>query len=264
MTKAYKQFEFDELMEKVEQVDVRVKNYLESAGYEKWARVYATVDRGFVMTSNIAECINACLVEARELPVYDFLEKVRQMFARWNLKNHTSASHTFTTLCGKPQEMLVANEEASLRMKIVPSNNYVYSVHHEGRTYIVCLENKTCTCKRFQLDEIPCSHAWAVLKKKHLDVGPYCSDMYKPSNLLDTYKIPITPLPDQNEWNVPGYINDDIVRPPKYKKLPERPSKKYRDKAYSELYGKKSKNSCSTCGFKGHNRRSCRNGPRIV
>ena len=82
MAKAYKQSEFDELMEKVEQVDVRVKNYLESAGYEKWARVYATVDRGMVMTSNIAECINACLLEARELTVYDFLEEVRQMFAR--------------------------------------------------------------------------------------------------------------------------------------------------------------------------------------
>ena len=54
MTKAYKQSEFDELMEKVEQVDVRVKNYLKSTGYEKWARVYATVDRGMVMTSNIA------------------------------------------------------------------------------------------------------------------------------------------------------------------------------------------------------------------
>ncbi|XP_049406027.1 uncharacterized protein LOC125869600 [Solanum stenotomum] len=264
MAKAYKQSEFNELMEKVEQVDVRVKNYLESAGYEKWVRVYATVDQEFVMTSNIIECINACLVEARELSVYDFLEEVRQMFARWNFKNHTSSSHTFTTLCGKPQEMLVSNEEASLHMKIVPSNNYVYNAHHEGRTYIVCLKNKTCTCKRFQMDEIPCLHAWTVINKKHFDVGPYCSDMYKPSNLLDTYNIPITPLPNQNEWNVPEYIKDDKVRPPKHKKLPRRQSKKYRDKAYSELSGKKSKNSCGTCGFKEHNRRSCRNGPHIV
>ena len=126
MAKAYKQSEFDELMEKVEQVDVRVKNYLESADYEKWARVYATINRGMVMTSNIAECINACLLEARELTVYDFLEEVRQMFARWNLKNHTSASHTFTTLCGRPQEMLVANEEASLRMKVRCYDLYVH------------------------------------------------------------------------------------------------------------------------------------------
>ncbi|WMV47263.1 hypothetical protein MTR67_040648 [Solanum verrucosum] len=149
-------------------------------------------------------------------------------------------------------------------LQIVPSNHYVYSAHHEGRTYIVCLKNKICICKRFQMDEIPCLHAWTVINKKHFDVGPYCSDMYKPSNLLDTYNIPITPLPNQNEWNVPEYIKDDRVRPPKHKKLPRRPSKKYRDKAYSELSGKKSKNSRGTCGFKEHNRRSCRNGPHIV
>ena len=56
--------EFNELMIKVEHVDITLKNYLELAGYNKWARAYAPVDRGTVMTSNIAECINACLVEA--------------------------------------------------------------------------------------------------------------------------------------------------------------------------------------------------------
>ena len=118
MAKAYKHFEFNELMKKVEHVDIRAKKYLELAGYDKWARVYATVDRGTVMTSNIAECVNACLVEARELPIYDFLEEIRQMFVRWNFKNHTSASNTFTTLCGKAQEMLAENEELLLRMTV--------------------------------------------------------------------------------------------------------------------------------------------------
>ncbi|KAH0685366.1 hypothetical protein KY284_015919 [Solanum tuberosum] len=201
MAKAYRHSDFDDLMKKVEQVDIRVKNYLELAGYEKWARVYATVNRGSVITSNIAECINSCLVVARELLIYDFLEEVRQMFGQWNFTNHTSASSTFTTLCGKAQEMLAENEERSVRMTVVATSNYVHNVHHEGSTFIVCLERKTCTCRRFQMDEIPCSHAWAVLKKKFLDPEP-------------------------------------------------------------ELYGKKYKNYCSTCGCKGHNRRSCRNGPR--
>ncbi|XP_019239481.1 PREDICTED: uncharacterized protein LOC109219476 [Nicotiana attenuata] len=70
------------LMEKVEKVDIRVKEYLELARYEKWARLYAPVNRGWTMTSNIAESINAALVLARELPIYDFLEEVRKMFGR--------------------------------------------------------------------------------------------------------------------------------------------------------------------------------------
>ncbi|KAG5622765.1 hypothetical protein H5410_007983, partial [Solanum commersonii] len=63
------------LMKGVEQFDVRVKNYLELVEYEKWARLYAPVSRDWVMTSNIAECINSTLVAAKELPIFDFLEQ---------------------------------------------------------------------------------------------------------------------------------------------------------------------------------------------
>ncbi|XP_070041167.1 uncharacterized protein [Nicotiana tomentosiformis] len=45
MEKAYTHAEYDSLMEKVEKVDIRVKEYLELAGYEKWARLYAPVNR---------------------------------------------------------------------------------------------------------------------------------------------------------------------------------------------------------------------------
>ena len=87
------------------------------------------------------------------------------------------------------------------------------------------------------MDEIPCSHAWAVLKKKFLDPEPYCYDLYKPYTLLVTYANPINPLPDRKDRNVPAYVENEIVKPPKFKKLPGRPPKKLRDKTYNELYG---------------------------
>ncbi|XP_070041513.1 uncharacterized protein [Nicotiana tomentosiformis] len=93
MAKAYTQDEFDSLIEKVDKVDIRVKEYLKLAGYEKWARLYAPVNRGWTMTSNIAESINTTLVSARELPIYDFLEKVRKMFGCWNCSNRKSFTH---------------------------------------------------------------------------------------------------------------------------------------------------------------------------
>nr|XP_016509069.1 PREDICTED: uncharacterized protein LOC107826595 [Nicotiana tabacum] len=92
MAKAYTQTEFDSLMEKVEKVDIRVKEYLELAGYEKWARLYAPVNRGWTMTSNIAESINVALVSVRELPIYDFLEEVRKLFGHWNCSNCKEAT----------------------------------------------------------------------------------------------------------------------------------------------------------------------------
>ncbi|XP_070029385.1 uncharacterized protein [Nicotiana sylvestris] len=98
MEKAYTQAEFDSLMEKVEKVDIRVKEDLELDGYEKWASLYAPVNRGWTMTSNIAESINAALMSARELPIYDLLEEVRKMFGRLNCNNRKEDLQTYTTL----------------------------------------------------------------------------------------------------------------------------------------------------------------------
>ncbi|XP_070044952.1 uncharacterized protein [Nicotiana tomentosiformis] len=208
MAKAYTQAEFDSLMEKVEKVDIRVKEYLELTGYEKWARLYAHVNRGWTMTSNIVESINAALVSARELPIYDFLEEVRKMFGRWNCSNRKEASQTYTTLGKKYQDMLTLNE-------VVPSTEYLHTVNDEGRHYTVCLLERKYSCGRFQVDELPCQHAWAVLKSKFLMPEDYFSDYYKPKSVVMTYEVPVYPLPDRNEWNIPAHISKEVVLPPK-------------------------------------------------
>ncbi|KAH0646711.1 hypothetical protein KY284_034595 [Solanum tuberosum] len=122
----------DRLIKIVEKVDIRVKEYLELAGYDKWSRIYAPVHRGWSMTSNIAESINAALVSARELPIYDFLEEVRLMFGRWNCDNKKEASFTFTPLIGKFQEILKINEAMSTRLMVFPSTEYVHNVNDKG------------------------------------------------------------------------------------------------------------------------------------
>ena len=65
MAKTYRKDDFEKLMAKLDKIDGRVKKYLQDAGYERWSRSHATVNRGRMMTSNIAECINGCLVDAR-------------------------------------------------------------------------------------------------------------------------------------------------------------------------------------------------------
>ncbi|XP_055830888.1 uncharacterized protein LOC129899916 [Solanum dulcamara] len=118
MAKAYRKDEVDKLMAKVERIDQRVAQYLKNAGYEKWSRVHATVNRGRMMTSNIAECINGCLVEARELPIIDFLEQTRMLFGSWTCKNREIASYTKHTLGRKFEDILVSNTIKCSRMKV--------------------------------------------------------------------------------------------------------------------------------------------------
>ncbi|XP_019226045.1 PREDICTED: uncharacterized protein LOC109207561 [Nicotiana attenuata] len=252
MEKAYTQAEFDSLMEKVEKVDIRVKEYLESAD-----------TRGWTMTSNIVESINAALVSARELPIYDFLEEVRKIFGRWNCSNRKEATQTYTTLGKKYQEMLTLNKTMSTRMTVVPSTEYLHTVNDGGRHYRVCLLERKCVCGMFQVDELPCPHAWAVLKSKFLMPEEYCSNYYKPNTVVMTYDVPVYPLPDRNDWNILAHAAEEVVLPPKWKRPPGRPKKK-RDKPLSELPQPKNQHSCSICGQGGHNKRTCRNAPHSI
>ncbi|KAH0709100.1 hypothetical protein KY284_010527 [Solanum tuberosum] len=238
---AYRKDDFEKLMAKVEKIDGRVQKYLQDAGYERWARSHATVNRRRMMTSNIAEY---------------FLEEVRILFGTWNCKNREIASYTKETLGRRFEEILIINASKCVKMKVVASSEYIFAVYEGAIRYIVCLERKTCSCGRFQHDEIPCAHAMAVLKKKNIkDVHPYCSDYYKHDALTNTYALPIEPMPDKSDWIAPESVLEEVVLPPRYKKMPGRPRKKRKKNPDEKITT--NTNCCGQCGQEGHNRRTC-------
>lgn len=219
------------------------------AGYDKWVRIYTPVHRGWCITSNLAESINTALVSACEFPVFDFLEEVYLMFGRWNLENQKEPTYTFTLLMGIYQDILMKNELKSISITVVPSSVDVHNVCDEGKRFIVCLANKTCSCGRFQIEEIPCEHMWTVLKFKHIEPDYYCSDLYKAKIVLKTCEVPICPLPDISDWVATDNVLDDVVLPPVLKRPLGRPKKKSRDKLFSELQAAKGKKHATCVGW---------------
>ncbi|XP_019230587.1 PREDICTED: uncharacterized protein LOC109211505 [Nicotiana attenuata] len=142
------------------------------------------------------------------------------------------------------------------------STDYIHTVLDGVRRYIVCLENKRCSCRQFHLDELPCPHALGALRHRDESFEQYCSPYYTRKNLLRTYEIPVNPMPDESKWNVPQHISEEVVNPPTGgKRQPGRPQKQ-RYKTYDEINSKKYKVSCGNCGGEGHNKRSCKNAPK--
>ncbi|KAM3326333.1 hypothetical protein P3S67_001459 [Capsicum chacoense] len=187
-----------------------------------------------------------------------FLEEFRILFAARNCKNDEIASYTNTTLGRRFEEILTHNGVKALRMTVKPAGSYLYCVYDLGRRYIVDIEHGTCNCGRYQIDEIPCTHGIAVLKNKNMDVKDYdryCSELYRPQTIVKTYKLPIVPMLDKKEWNVPYFVDDEEVLPPTYRRPPGRP-KKGRHLKSSESLSSNS-NCCRKCGRAGHNRRTC-------
>ncbi|XP_047267804.1 uncharacterized protein LOC107858607 [Capsicum annuum] len=115
------------------------------------------------------------------------------------------------------------NNALSARNTVI---DYLYTVNDKGKIFIVCLENKKCSCGQFQYDEIPFPHALAILNKNKFKLGPYCSDYYKPEIVLKTYEIPVYPFSDVTDWQIPEEVAKEVVLPSKFKRPPGRPKKK--------------------------------------
>ncbi|XP_075087491.1 uncharacterized protein LOC107769006 [Nicotiana tabacum] len=223
--RAYTIQEFNHHMTEMEQIDGRVKDYLFDIGYHRWCRAHAKVNRTMTMISNIAESLNSATREARELPIQQLLEEIRMLINRWNYTNRNTAQTTFTKLIVKYNAILDENFDASQHMMVRPSTENLHLVIDSGRLFIVCLRERTCSCRRFQLDQIPCPHAWVILRSKNLEGEDYCFMYYNNEYMLKAYDIPFYPLPDKSTWTIPVEVLEQVVLPPVGNKIPGRPKK---------------------------------------
>ncbi|KAG5628194.1 hypothetical protein H5410_013412, partial [Solanum commersonii] len=143
----------------------------------------------------------------------------------------------------KYENILRRNKTTSEKLRIVEANKYVYTVLDSITQFTVCLHQRTCTCGRFQLDELPCPHALAVLTIKHTGYEKYCSDYYTRKNLLLTYQFHMDPLPDESTWNTPTHVLEVVVLPPHGKRPPGPKNKRHTQLREDGL--KKAKITCS-------------------
>ncbi|KAH0696448.1 hypothetical protein KY290_013809 [Solanum tuberosum] len=263
MANAYTTEEFDHYMAETYSIGNRVKEYLFEIGYHRWSVAHSNVNRFMVMTLNIAESVNAADKEARDLLIYDLLDYLMKMIGRWNNTNRNEAIATGTTLSTKYEHLMREKMKESQGMMVVPSTEYLYTVYDGGKRHVVNMRERICTCRQFQMDVMPCKHDLAIVRKYYMSEYEYCSVYYKKDNLLNTYDVPVYPIPDESLWKIPPNVAANIVLPPKGKIKPGRPQK-IRYKNGGESRTKKSRITCGVCGQQGHNRQTCRNIPQTA
>ncbi|XP_009617648.1 uncharacterized protein [Nicotiana tomentosiformis] len=153
------------------------------------------------MDDDINHCrvLDAIAKDARELPVVELLEYMRTLHE------------------GLMKSYRIQRMRASI--------DYIHTVIDGVNRFIVCLQNKRCSCGQFQLDELPCPHALAALRHMNESFENYYSPYYTKESLLQTYEIPIDLLPDESKWNVPQHIAEEVVMPPTGKRQTGRPQK---------------------------------------
>ncbi|KAL5544562.1 hypothetical protein UlMin_008346 [Ulmus minor] len=159
-------------------MEPRLGPYLQDVGYERWSRAHSGGHLYNIMTTNISECINAILVKERELPITALAKEMRSLVQRWHYERHTEVDKCKTKLMPSAEALLAEQYQLSLRMRLDPACETVYTVFDGDKNGVVDLQARTCSCRQFQLDQLPCAHAMITIRHMRGDVYDFCSDYY--------------------------------------------------------------------------------------
>ncbi|KAL5553646.1 hypothetical protein UlMin_041047 [Ulmus minor] len=191
------------------------------------------------MTTNISECINAILLKERELPVTALAEEMRSFVQRWHYERRTEAEKCKTRLMPS----------------LDPANDTVYTVLDGDKNGVVDLQARTYSCRRFQLEQLPCAHAMIAIRHSKRDVYDFCSEYYNSSTWKVTYARVVYPLPHQGNWVIPNEVHDIKVLPLDIQSVSGR-----RRKSRIPSVGENAQcHKCSHCRQLGHHRKTCQN-----
>ncbi|KAL5551000.1 hypothetical protein UlMin_001176 [Ulmus minor] len=164
------------------------------------------------MTTKILECINAILVKERELPVTTLAEEMRSLVQRWHFERQTKVEKCKTRLTPSAETLLSEQYQLSMQMRLDLASDTMYTILDGDKNGVVDLQARTC--RRFQLEQLPCTHAMIAIQHSKRDVYDFCSEYYNSSTWKATYAGVIYPLPHQGDWVVPNEVCKVKVLPP--------------------------------------------------
>ncbi|XP_038713386.1 uncharacterized protein LOC120007256 [Tripterygium wilfordii] len=250
-TKAYRVFEFEVLMTQLSLIDPRAQSYLLEAGFAKWSRAHFLGRRYNILTTNIAESMNAVLREARHLPITMLVEHLRDLLQRWFYERRTEAASLNSVLCKEVDKHIRKRIDRSRRMDVTPISHIEYYVRDGCGNGEVNLHNRTCSCKKFDLQQLPCVHALAACANREIAVHSLCSRYYTNEAILVAYAEPIYTVGIEHQR-----VENDIrvLLPPKAKRPGGRP-KQQRIPSQGETVIIR---HCGRCKKSGHNRQTCK------
>jgi len=276
--------EFDLEMDKIKKYHPGTYDYLMSIGPERWSRSHCPRRRYQMMTTNIAEVLNNCIQKARRLPITAAMEFLRDMLQRWFHDRREKAGKNPTYLGKAAVGHCKERNEWSLTYHVYPIELTRYLVKDSKYDGLVNIEQRTCTCRNWDLDQLPCDHAiavaryivqfyncyehiigflltffiWLMYRFTKTNFNSLCHEYYSTSWMQTAYAPSINPVPHPAFWEVPDEVASMIVLPPDSKRQAGRP-KEIRTPSAGEF---RRKNNCANCGAEGHNRVRCPNPRR--
>jgi hypothetical protein len=238
----------------------KAMKWIEDNHKHLWARCYfSAASKCDYVTNNIAEVFNNWIKHEKSLRVIDLMDIIRQkimdkLFQRRRLAmklNSKVLPHIVKDLNAKSRGLVGYSIHKGVGHTAEISG--VYKDLTPWR-HAVNLDKRTCTCNKWQITGLPCTHAINLIcSYRGLELEDYVDKCYSVSRFKAAYEGWIEPIPDKTLW--PKVNLGFKLWPPTLNRAAGRP--RTRRIKGAEEGGSKNRKKCKRCGQFGHIQKTC-------
>ncbi|XP_073126653.1 uncharacterized protein [Henckelia pumila] len=254
---------FNKRMEQLKKIDENAYKWLAKKPEHHWSKSYfSTVPKYDILLNNMCECFNSFILDAREKPIIPMFKAIRNLLMVRFQKNRAKAEKWNGVICPKIKAVLSKYYLEASGYSLMMSDETHYHISGPDQQHSVDLSRMTCSCRKWDLTGIPCSHAICAIWCNRKDPESYVHRYYSVETYKRSYSRPIMPTNGPDLWPA-CHLTPPL--PPLFKEKVGRPAKlRRRDPDelpalnQTKLKGLKRNNKCRSCGEIGHNQRSCK------
>jgi hypothetical protein len=172
---------FNYFMSKIEEKDPSARPWLDDNHPYVWSRSKffedCTVD---YINNNLSECFNSWVSNTKDYQIVDMLDKIRQMIIeKFVLRGKIAAKMSGKTI---PTIIHALNDEAKIikHHDVLKCGAGTVEVTVNRFRHAVDLQQKTCSCRAWQVTRKPCTHALAFIAtlSRHAQMDEFVHDYF--------------------------------------------------------------------------------------
>jgi len=236
--------------------------YLQQNHKKLWTRsqfgVTCKID---YVTNNLAESFNNWIKGEKGRHLDDLLDTIRhKLLIKWNHRRKIARQ-----MQGKILPHIVdklKEQSRNLDIDVITSGDGIAELCARGGSsfrFVVNLEQRTCTCRAWQVSGLPCKHALAYITSiRGEKIEDHVDNYYSVQKFRSAYEGIIPAIPDKSMW--PKSDHGFFMHPPLLKSTAGRRKTRFRGAAEGGNKGNKGRHQCPICHEYGHHWYTCKDG----
>ncbi|PON45878.1 hypothetical protein PanWU01x14_255500 [Parasponia andersonii] len=173
-----------------------------------------------ILLNNISENFNSAILNARDKAIIALLQKIR-FWLMYRFCNKRESVEKWNKFVGKRILKVIKDNKVigkcCITTRVVARKFQV--TYKSNEVFVVNLDTKMWTCRRFHLIGIPCGYAITIIWSIGLDIMDYFHTYNKKELFIKAYACVVEPIPSLDKWPQTGL---NLISPLTENNLPSR------------------------------------------